>query len=113
VVAGAGAGATRVAPVVRQREPRVGPPREVERRQPTRAPQGRRPPTPPGDRPPHENARLLALLAGIAVVVVIAAVLILSLSGGGSGSVTLQPSFSHNAGTAVQQMQTLVTDNEQ
>jgi hypothetical protein len=47
------------------------------------------------------------------VVVVIAAVLILSLSGGGSGSVTLQPSFSHNAGTAVQQMQTLVTDNEQ
>jgi serine/threonine-protein kinase len=112
----AGADATRVVRPepqrVQQREPRPGPPR----RQPGRgAPQRQRrpPPPPPSDRPPHDNARLFALLAGIVAVVVIAVVIIVSL-GGSSGSVTLPyKTYSQNAQTAVQQMQTTISDNQQ
>jgi serine/threonine-protein kinase len=108
--------ATRVVQSVRPREPRPGPPRrpEGERRPPSRQQGGRRPPPPPAsDRPPHDNARLFALLAGIVAVVVIAVVIIISL-GGSSGNVTIPyPQYSHNAPTAVQQMQTTVDDNQQ
>jgi serine/threonine-protein kinase len=112
----AGADATRVVRPepqrVQQREPRPGPPR----RQPGRgAPQRQRrpPPPPPSDRPPHDNARLFALLAGIVAVVVIAVVIIVS-PGGSSGSVTLPyKTYSQNAQTAVQQMQTTISDNQQ
>jgi serine/threonine-protein kinase len=111
VTAVAGPDATRVSGAVRAREPRQGPPRDAESRLPARAPQGRRPPIPP-DRA-HDNRRLVALLAGIAVVVIAAAVIILSLGGGSSNAPTLQPSFSSNALQATQQMQTVVSDNQQ
>jgi eukaryotic-like serine/threonine-protein kinase len=111
VTAVAGPDATRVSGAVRAREPRQGPPRDAESRPPARAPQGRRPPIPP-DRT-HDNRRLVALLAGIAVAVVAAAVIILSLGGGSSNTPTLQPSFSSNALQATQQMQTVVNDNQQ
>ncbi len=113
VVAGARPDATRVAAAVKAREPRPGPTRDVvERRAPTRGQQGRRsqPPTPERT---HDNRRLIALLAGIAVVAVVAAVIILSLGGGGNNSLTLQSSFSTNAVQATQQMQNVVTDNQQ
>ena len=120
VVAGAAptrvvrSGRAPVTPPVRQREPRPGPPRgESGARPPQRQQGGRRPPPPPSDRPPHDNARLFALLAGIAAVVVVAVVIILSLGGGG-GSVSIPyPSYSNNSQTAVQQMQTTVDDNQQ
>jgi hypothetical protein len=103
--------ATRVSATVRPREPRVAPPRqEAVQRRP-------RPPAPsPGDRPPHDNARLLALLAGIVAVVVIAAVIIISLGGGGGGKGSVSLPFKHystNAQTAVGQMQQTVDANQQ
>jgi serine/threonine-protein kinase len=123
VIAGRGRGATtvadpdatRVAGAVRPRQPRPAPVRgDVERRPAARPPQGRRPTPPKPDRPPHDNARLLALLAGIAVVVVIAVVVILSIGGGGKTSVNLPFShYSNNATTATQQMQQTVSDNQQ
>ncbi len=109
------AGATRIVAPVRQREPRPGPPRrDADRRPPQRQQGGRRPVPPPSpDRPPHDNARLFALLAGIVAVVVIAVVIIISLGGSG-GNVTIPyPSYSHDARTAVQQMESTVSDNQQ
>jgi hypothetical protein len=55
---------------------------------------------------------VLAVIAGIVVVAVIAAVLILSLGGGGN-SVSLQHGWSSSAPTAVEQMQSLVANNQQ
>jgi len=104
--------ATRVAAAqVKPREPRQGPPRrpvEGERRAPSR-----RPPAPPHQAGRRENARLLALLAGIVVLVVIAAVLILSLNGGSGHSLTLQKTWSPNASQAVQELQNVVVNNQQ
>jgi serine/threonine-protein kinase len=112
----AAAGATtRISRPREPREPRVPPPRrEAARRPPQRPQHGRRPPPPPqGERPPHDNARLFAVLAGIVAVVVVAVVIILSL-GGSSGTVSLPFShYSHDAQTAVQQMQQTVDDNQQ
>jgi hypothetical protein len=111
----AGAESTRIVPAVRPREPRVGPPRSEIDRRPAQRPAQRRRPTPPGERPPHDNARLFALLAGIVAAVVIAAVIIISLGGGGNNgkvSITYQQ-YSHNAAKAAQEMQTTVEDNQQ
>jgi serine/threonine-protein kinase len=104
----AGAGATRVAETVRPRSPR--PPQEGERRPPVRAQQGRRPPTPDST---HDNRRLVALLVALLVVVGAAAVIILSLSSGSGNTLTLVHGFSHNAAVAVQEMQNVVTENQQ
>jgi hypothetical protein len=60
----------------------------------------------------NDTARVLAVIAGIVVVAVIAAVLILSLGGGGN-SVSLQHGWSSSAPTAVEQMQSLVANNQQ
>jgi serine/threonine-protein kinase len=94
------------------REPRVGPPRrDPQGGDPgrgSRQPAQRRPPSPPND-----TGRLIAVLAGIIAVVVIAAVIILGLGSGSSNTVTLQRTFSIEAPTAIDQMQTLVDDNQQ
>jgi serine/threonine-protein kinase len=101
---------TRISPAVAARAPRVGPPRQ----QPVHAhsPQGESARRQPGiGRPRTDTRRLIAVLAGIVAVVVVAAVLILSLGGG--GGVSLQQNWSSNAPTAVQQMQSLVANNQQ
>jgi serine/threonine-protein kinase len=101
---------TRISPAVAARAPRVGPPRQ----QPVHphSPQGEGARRQPGtQRPETDTRRLIAVLAGIVAVVVVAAVLILSLGGG--GGVSLQQSWSSNAPTAVQQMQSLVANNQQ
>jgi serine/threonine-protein kinase len=101
---------TRISPAVAARAPRVGPPRQ----QPVHphSPQGESARRQPGtERPGTDTRRLIAVLAGIVAVVVVAAVLILSLGGG--GGVSLQQNWSSNAPTAVQQMQSLVANNQQ
>jgi serine/threonine protein kinase len=104
-----GAHETRISPAVKAREPRVGPPRQEAARRGSRSPAVPQ----PTDRPPHDNARLFALLAGIVAVVAIAVVLIISL-GGSNGSVSIPfKTYSHNASTAVTQMQQTVDDNQQ
>jgi serine/threonine-protein kinase len=107
---GAGGEETRISPAVAARAPRAGPPR----RPPAQAQPGRGAPARRQAEPQMRNdtARVLAVIAGIVVVAVIAAVLILSLGGGGN-SVSLQHGWSSSAPTAVEQMQSLVANNQQ
>jgi serine/threonine-protein kinase len=106
----AGGEETRISPAVAARAPRAGPPR----RPPAQAQPGRGEPArrQPGAPARNDTARVLAVIAGIVVVAVIAAVLILSLGGGGN-SVSLQNGWSSSAPTAVEQMQSLVANNQQ
>jgi serine/threonine-protein kinase len=106
----AGSEETRISPAVAARAPRAGPPR----RPPAQAQPGRGDPArrQPGAPARNDTARVLAVIAGIVVVAVIAAVLILSLGGGGN-SVSLQHGWSSSAPTAVEQMQSLVANNQQ
>jgi serine/threonine-protein kinase len=105
---------TVVVPAVRQRQPRVGPPRQdILPAQSPRAPVRRQPAPRPSPTQRSDTPRLIAILAAIVVVVVVAAILITSLGGSGS-SLTLQTTpFSPNASEAVQQMQSVVTNNQQ
>ena len=106
----AGGEETRISPAVAARAPRAGPPRcPPAQAQPGRGEPARRQPGAPAR---NDTARVLAVIAGIVVVAVIAAVLILSLGGGGN-SVSLQNGWSSSAPTAVEQMQSLVANNQQ
>ena len=109
-----GVGETSVVPAVRQRQPRVGPPRYDVTPGATPRPAGRRGPAP---RPPaaqqNETLRLVGILAAIVAVVVIAALLITSLGSSG-GTLTLQTGpWSHDTTEVVQQLQTDVANNQQ
>jgi len=106
---------THVVPAVRQRQPRVGPPRhDVVGPVGARNPAHRQPAPRPPAQQPNDTARLIGVLAAIVVTVVVVAIIIVSLQGNSSSSLTLQQGgFSTNASQAINQLQSVVSDNQQ
>jgi serine/threonine protein kinase len=104
---------TRVVQTV-PRAPRQGPRRQPSQPAPARSQSTGRQlaPRSPAS-PPNETTRVIAVLAGIVAVVVIAVVIILSFGGGADNTLRLQPGFSTNAPTAIDQMQNVVDNNQQ
>jgi len=79
-----------------------------------RNPAHRQPAPRPPAQQPNDTARLIGVLAAIVVTVVVVAIIIVSLQGNSSSSLTLQQGgFSTNASQAINQLQSVVSDNQQ
>ncbi len=102
-------GASRAPTAVKAREPRPGP-----QRRPASGPaSGRQPPSPNRRLGQRERTRLLVLAAALALLAVVAVVLIISLSGGSHHNLSLRGHWSSNALNAAQQLQQVVSANQQ